>query len=139
MNYPSMNWIIAQTILRMVGCVAVALVALWVRAALNVGVLRHLRPRKRLALAIGLSVIEAPSTAQGRAAVGRARIRMSCSLIVFFGLHLTGLWVVQKNNQDTERWLREWTAARSQDFNRRSTRSARPRARPDAAISPTQK
>jgi hypothetical protein len=66
-------------------------VALWVRAALNVDALRSLRLRKRWVLAIGLSVEEAPSTAHGRTAVGRARIRMSCLLILFLGLNLTGL------------------------------------------------
>ena len=132
----SPNWIIAQTILGVVGCLAVALVALWVRAALNVGVLRHFRFRKRLALAFGLPVTETPSTAEARAAVGRARIRMSCLLILFFGLNLAGLWVVEKNNQDTDTWLREWKATRGQYLNRRSAGSARPRARPDASDSP---
>jgi hypothetical protein len=91
MSEPSMNWIVVQTILGMVGCVAVGLGALWARAALNVDALRHLRLRKRWILAIGLSVAEAPSTAEGRASVGRARIRMSCLLILFLGLNLTGL------------------------------------------------
>ena len=131
-----MNWIIAQTILGIVGCVAAGLVALWARAALNVGVLRHLRFWKRLVLAIGLPAAEAPSTAEGRAAVGRARIRMSCLLILFFGLNLAGLWVVEKNNQDTDTWLREWKATRGQYLNRRSADSARPHARPDASDSP---